>query len=299
MFRIRINAFVSLLILLLLPLLSSTAQEIGTLTSLEGTLRVIRGTTVWEGVEGVRLRQGDIIESSAPGFAQLEFGGTVVVLGDSGRLFLFSHPRSKMGDKAGAALLVLLSGWLKGETAANDAYRYASPLLAAATKGGTVVMHSTLQAAEIFIESGSASIAQVSPSGTWGHSVGGEAGQFFSRHDGKSQTNYPKPPRTFIDLVPRPFHDTLPPLLSRFAKPIGLKRDHEVSYPEIESWLSIGQRWREGFVERFQPRLKDVEFRKAVEAHLNNHPEWDSVLHPEKHSPTPGPGHDTDRPHGR
>jgi hypothetical protein len=291
----------SLLLLLLLPPPPSAAQDIGTLTFLEGALRVIRGTTVLQGAEGVRLRQGDIIESSAPGFAQLEFaGGTTVALGASARLFLFSYPRVKMGDKADTAQLVLLSGWLKGETTANGGeYRYASPLLAAATKDGTVVLHATAQAAEIFIESGSASIAEVSPNGNWGQSVGAKAGQFFSRRVGKNLTSYPRPTPTFVESVPRPFRDTLPSRLSRFGKPVELRRDHEVTYPEIQSWLNIGQTWRKGFVERFQPRLKNAEFRKALEAHLNNHPEWDSVLHPEKHSPTPAPAHDTDSPHGR
>jgi hypothetical protein len=293
-----------LLVLLLLPPPPVAAQEIGTLTFLEGALRVIRGTTVLQGAEGVRLHQGDIIESSDPGFAQLEFaGGTTVALGASTRLFLFSHPRGKkMGDKANTAQLVLLSGWLKGETAVNGgAYRYASPLLAAATQDGTVVLHATAQAAEIFIESGSASIAEVRPNGNRGQSVGAKAGQFFSRRAGKNLTDNPRPTSTFIESVPRPFRDTLPSRLSRFGKPVEPRHDHEVTYPEIQPWLNIGQTWRRGFVERFQPRLKDAEFRRALEAHVNNHPEWDPVLHPEKYlpPPRPTPAHNTDSPHGR
>jgi hypothetical protein len=292
-----------LLVLLLLPPPCVAAQEIGTLTFLEGGLRVIRGTTVLQGAEGVRLHQGDIIENSDPGFAQLEFaGGTTVALGAFARLFLFSHPGGKMGDKANTAQLVLLSGWLKGETAVNGGtYRYASPLLAAATKDGTVVLHATPQAAEIFIESGSASIAEVRSNGNWGQSVGAKAGQFFSRRAGKNLTNNPSPTSTFIESVPRPFRDTLPSRLSRFGKPVEPRRDHEVTYPEIQPWLTIGQTWRRGFVERFQPRLKDAEFRRALEAHLNNHPEWDPVLHPEKYLPprSPTPVDNTDSPHRR
>jgi hypothetical protein len=74
-----------------------------------------------------------------------------------------------------------------------------------------------------------------------------------------------------------------------------------VTYSEIQPWLSIGQTWRRGFVERFQPRLKDAGFRRALEDHLTNYPEWDPVLHPEKHlpPPPPTPAHETDSPHGR
>jgi hypothetical protein len=300
MFKIRINSSL-LLVFLLVPPPPLAAQEISTLTFLEGVLRVIRGTTVLQGAEGARLRQGDIIESSTPGFAQLEFaGGTTVALGASSRLFLFNYSRGNRGGKADTAQLVLLSGWLKGETAVSGgAYRYASPLLAAATNDGTVVMHATAQETEIFIESGSANIAEVSPNGNWGQSVRAKVGQFLSRSAGKNVTNSARPTSTFIESVPRPFRDTLPSRLSRFEKPVELRRDHEVTYSEIESWLNIGQTWRKGFVERFKPRLKNAEFRRAVEAHLNNHPEWDSVLHPEKRPPTPVPAHDTDSPDGR
>ena len=282
MFRIRKSFSLLLLVLLLLQAFRSAAQEIGTVTFLEGALRVIRGTMVFRGAEGVRLRQGDIMESSSAGFAQLEFaGGTTVALGSSARLFLFSHSRGKRGDETDTAQLVLLGGWLKGETAANRGlYRYASPLLAAATKDGTVVLHATAQGAEVFIESGSASIAEVSRDGNWGESVEAKAGEFFSRSAGRKLSKSARPTPVFIESMPRPFRDTLPSRLSRFDKPVELRRDHEVTYPEIQSWLNIGQNWRKGFVERFQPRLKNAEFRRAIEAHLNNHPEWDSVLHP-------------------
>ena len=72
------------------------------------------------------------------------------------------------------------------------------------------------------------------------------------------------------------------------------------TYSEIQSWLTIGQAWRKGFVERFQPRLKDAEFRKALEAHLKDHPEWNPVLHPENHPKTaPAAADDPDREHRR
>ena len=76
------NRVLSLLAVFLVLTLSATAQEIGTVTLVEGPLRMIRGATVLQGVEGVRLRLGDIIESSNTGFAQLEFtGGAIVALG--------------------------------------------------------------------------------------------------------------------------------------------------------------------------------------------------------------------------
>src|SRR5229473_7707162 len=87
--------------LVLTSLLSIPAavQDVGTVTFLEGSLRIIRGTSALQAAEGTRLRQGDIIESSDKGFAQLEFvGGTILALGPLSRMYVFRHG---MGGKSG------------------------------------------------------------------------------------------------------------------------------------------------------------------------------------------------------
>jgi len=291
------NAVLTLLLLCLLQPLAVAAQEIGTITLVEGSLRVIRGTTVLRGTEGLRLHRGDIIESSTPGFVQMELlGGAVVALGPATRVFFYGHA-AKTTD------LFVLGGWLKGETGSKaGTYRYASPLLAVTTRDGTVVLHALSNGTDIFVESGSAGISKVSPEGNMGIADAARAGQFFSRHAGQGINPSPRPSTAFVESMPRPFRDTLPTRLSRFSgKPPEPRRDHEVTYSEIQPWLTIGQAWRKGFVERFQPRLKDAEFRKALEAHLKDHPEWDPVLHPENHHPKTAPAAtDTpDREHRR
>lgn len=288
------NAVLTLLLLSLVQPLAVAAQEIGTLTLVEGPLHVIRGTTVLQGAEGVKLHQGDIIESSNPGFAQLELrGGVVVALGPSTRVFFVSHAAKNTE-------MFVLDGWLKAEPNAGT-YRCASPFLAATTTDGTVVLHVLGEGADIFVESGSAGISKVSPEGNVGISGAARSGQFFSRHAGQGTNISPRPSSAFVESMPRPFRDTLPTRLSRFSgKPPEPRRDHEVTYSEIQSWLTIGQAWRKGFVERFQPRLKDAEFRKALEGHLKDHPEWDPVLHPENHPKTaPAAADDPDREHRR
>jgi len=271
-------------LLLLSVSLSAAAQEVGTVTFLEGTLRIIRGTTVLRGAEGVRLHRGDIVESSTPGFVQVELpGGAVVALGPSTRALFLAHA-------AKPAQLAVLSGWVKGEFGPNaGTYQFASPLLGATTHDCAIVLHSTSDAASIFVESGSAPIGSVSPEGYLAHPVAAKAGQFFSRRAGRPVASAPRPDSAFLDAVPRPFRDTLPPRSARFSKVAEPRPDHEVAYSEIQPWLTGPQAWRRGFVERFQPRLKDGEFRRAVEAHLNDHPEWDPILHPEKSSPKTGP----------
>jgi len=289
------NAVLSLLLFLWQPL-SVGAQEIGTLTLVEGPLRMIRGSTMLRAGEGVRLHQGDILESANPGFAQLELaGGVIVALGPSTRLFLFRHPAGRAGgkitDNTAAAELVLLSGWLKGEPGPKaGVYRYATPLLAATTRDGTIVLHATVTAAEIFVESGSASIGQESPQGNLGPPISAKAGQFFARAAGKGVTTNPRPSSSFLEGMPSSFRDTLPSRMARFSgRPAEPQREHEVIYSEVQSWLIIGQNWRKGFVERFQPRLTDPGFRKELEAHLDAYPEWDRILHPEKYEPKTSP----------
>jgi hypothetical protein len=273
----------SLLVVFLLLALPAAAQELGTLTLVEGPLRLIRGTTVLQGGEGVRLHQGDILESSAAGFAQVEFrGGTIVALGPATRVLLFSHTAGR-DAQGNAEQLVLLSGWLKSQTgSSSQAYRYDSPLLAATSQGGSLVLHCTAEATEIFVESGSARIGAVSTDGKWRNLQIAKAGQFYSRFAGKDVVVNPRPSSPFVEAMPRPFRDTFPSLMPRFAnKQPQPKRDHEVTYAEIQPWLTARQAWRSGFIRRFQPRLQDPAFRKALEAHLKDHPEWVPVVHPE------------------
>jgi hypothetical protein len=288
MLSFPINIALSLLLLCLSQPLAAVAQEIATLTLMEGSLQVIRGTTVLRGAEGVRLRVGDIIESSNSGFAQFELaGGAVIALGGSTRLFLLRHTGGDAAGKVARRIVTteifLLSGWLKSETGSNaGTWRYATPVLAAMTSDGTLVLHVTRDGTEIFVESGSAGISEVAPEGTLGHQAAAKSGQFFARRAGKMIAIQARPTSNFIDSMPHPFRDTLPPHLAHLAgKATEAKRDHEVSYSEIQPWLTMPRAWRKGLVQRFQSRLKDSEFRKALEAHLQEHPEWVPILHPE------------------
>jgi hypothetical protein len=230
----------------------------------EGPLRLIRGATVLHGAAGVRLRQGDIIESSENGFAQLEFtGGTIVAIGASTRLFLLRHVPARLGistaGKSAIAELVVLRGWLKGETSSSSGpYCYATPMLTATTSG-TIVLHAAADEAEVFVETGSADVSETSHDGERSHADSASAGQFLSRRTGKGITVDSRPDPAFLESIPRPFRDTLPSRISILrGKAIPAKPDHEVSYAEVQPWLTMQKAWRMGFVERFQSRRKII-----------------------------------------
>ena len=295
---------IALVLSSLLPI-PAAVQDLGSVTFIEGSLRIIRGTTVLQAAEGARLRQGDIIESSDKGFAQLEFtGGAIVALGPSSRMYVFRHGGGgKAGSDATSAELVLLSGWMKGQAGAHaGSYRYESPMLAATTTNGTVVLHRNESGCEIFVEAGSAAIAEVSPNGNVGMPAAGNTGQFFKRHQAKGVVDASRPSSTFIESMPPSFRDTLPSRLAHFSgKPVEPKVQHPVSYIEIQAWLTMPLAWRRGFVDRFEPRLKDPEFRKQLEGHAVEHPEWEPALRPESHpqqSPQPAASN-SESPHSR
>jgi len=279
---LQMNPVRTVLFLLLFMPLSTAGQGIGTLTLLEGSASVIRGANVGPAVEGMRLRQGDIIENSEPGFVQLEFlDGSIVALGPASRLYISQI--GTRGGKASGATLILLSGWLKAESGSVARMsRYDSPLLGASTGNGTLLFHATGNACDIFIESGSAMVAEVSREGIWHQQQSGKAGQFISRRAGKSLVFLARPSSEFVDSMPHPFKDTLPP---HPLKPREGKAGRPVSYGDVQIWLTMPLAWRGSFVTRFQSRLNDPEFRKQVEAHLAELPEWDPILHPKKYQP--------------
>jgi hypothetical protein len=269
---------------LLLFLFSSAfllSQAIGTITMAESEWRVIRGATVYVGMPGTKVNRGDMLETGARGVTQIEFGPTVIALGPSSRLLLFSYSASGAGSQAE---FVLLSGWLKSELdAKSGSFQFDTPLLAGVIKQGNMVVHAGADSSEIFVESGSANIGQVTAGGSASQLRPAKAGDFFSRQAGKNLTTASRPASAFVESMPMPFRDTLPahPLKTKSPE---LSHGKEIEYAQLRPWLLMPARWRKELVPRFQSRLSDPKFRDELAAHVQEYPEWDPVLHPEKYS---------------
>ena len=283
LFRLSIMSatLVSIALLLLLPA-SVLAQRVGTLTVVEGDLRVIRNTAVLRVSQGARIDWGDILETGGRGFAQVECDtGAIVALGSASQLFFFSQ--SGYSGATGGEL-VLRSGWLKVETTSKvGPYLYDTPLLAGKTKDGTLVLQAGAELSEIFVESGSAGIVELTGGGSGNEFRPAKAGQFFSRNRGKNVAVSPRPAAAFMDAMPTPFRDTLPSGLSHIkGKPPEPRREREVSYADLRPWLLMPARWRRDFVTRFESRLNDPDFRRELESHIRDHPDWEAALHPDK-----------------
>jgi len=265
------------LVLLLFSSAPLVSQAIGTVTMAESELHVIRGASVFVGMQGARVNRGDMLETGSRGTTQMEFGPTVIALGPSSRLLLFSY-------SASGAEFVLLSGWLKGEVdPKSGSCQFDTPLLAGAIKQGNLVVHAGADSSEIFVESGSASVGQVTSAGSASQLRPAKAGDFFVRQAGKNLTTAARPAAAFVESMPTPFRDTLPSHPVKGKAP-ELSHGREIEYAQLRPWLLMPARWRRELVPRFQSRLSDPRFREELEAHVQEYPEWDPVLHPEKYS---------------
>ena len=267
-----------LLIALLLPL-QVFADAAGKITFTEGKVRVIRDASLLSGVQGLAVEASDIVETSKPGFALVEFpDGTVVALGDATRVML--------ARAAGGSSLLLLEGWLKVQSHLADgaaAYTVSSPVQSASVKSASLIVHGAAGSGEVFVESGSATVGVTDRQGRPAGMAPTRSGQYVTRAADKPAVSQPRPSEAFLGSMPTAFRDALPARLERFkdrnveAKPTG-----PVSYGDVDDWLGASASWRSGFVKRFEPRLSDPSFHQQLEAHLKSHPEWDRILHPPK-----------------
>jgi len=264
-------------------------HAIGSVTLLEGPLKLIRGVSAYRGLEGMNLQHGDILETSADAFAQFEFPSAIVALGPQSRLYILSSGGSSTGHPVSLDL-ILLSGWLKFESSNSKAlYRVRAPLLAATTSGGTVLIRSAASTCEIYVESaGATSLSEISANGDASSSTQAKSSQFFSRQTSEAVSVLAAPSAAFLQAMPRQFRDTLPPRQDlHLDKSVEAKSEHPVSFDEVEPWLKLPFSWRKGLAQRFSPRLSDTNFRKQIESHLREFPEWDPILHPNKTSESP------------
>jgi hypothetical protein len=188
------------------------------------------------------------------------------------------------------AEVAVLSGWFKFAQKASTppmTYRFAAPYASITTQGATAVVHAANPSAEVFVESGSIKLVDTEAKGAPGTQVVVKAGEFARLQPGQPAGISPRPHPDFVSAMPRGFRDPLPAIADKYKdQVIEPKREHDVSYAEVEDWLKAGFPVRKGFVKRFQSRAQDAEFRSALIRNLREHPEWDRTLFPQKYETT-------------
>src|SRR5216683_2336009 len=263
---------------------STFAQTAGTLTLVEGSVELIRGTTLYAAAQGVRLGDGDILSIDPKGQAQIEFqDGAILNLSQGARAMLTNIASGASGQSE----IAVLSGWAKftqKKSSKSAQYRYLTPRAEITAGEATAVLNAGDGSTEIYVESGAVRFSEIGRKGVQRIARDAKGGEFIVRRGEQPATLGSRPSSEFIKNMPRQFRDDLPVLLDRFknrrSEP---KREHEVTYAEVEAWLKASPSIKRNFVKRFEIRSKDSEFRRKLIENLREHPEWNKVLFPEKY----------------
>lgn len=262
--------------LLACPVVAAAADPVAIVTLLEGPAELVRGVTRYALAEGVRLQSGDIIEVKDKGLAQIEYtdGGTLS-MGAGTRMLAISMPRGK----SAAGDYYVMQGTMKIVGVNKSArLRFSTPIFKLQPAKGVSVMIVRGNEGSVFIESGSAQLAAAPDT------LNLKGGEFFTRKAGQKGAVTPRPSRAFIGAMPKAFLDPLPSRIARYKdRPVQPRRVDDVSYAEVEAWLKAPPEIRRLLFARFQPRASDPAFRSGLIANLKFHPEWDTILHPEKY----------------
>jgi len=256
-------------------------QTVGVLTVAEGGAVLVRGATTYTAAPGVALHTGDMLASDPKGQIQIEFeDGAILNLARGARALL-------LGPQGGDPGVALQSGWVKfarTKAAKGKPYRYVMPLARLSTAGATGTLRVGADSSEIFIESGTARVDELSRAGSSGAGRDLKGGEFAVRTAAQALAVSPRPAADFVKAMPGYFRDDLPVFLPRVrSKATEPVREHDATYAEVEPWLKASAPIRRPLVERFRQRAKDPQFRTRLVENLAAHPEWDPVLFPEKH----------------
>jgi hypothetical protein len=275
------------------PCLALAADNLGAITILEGQALIYRGGGRLHGNEGVRLGAGDIVETAASTFAQLELSDrSVAQLGPATRVMLNTGAPRKKAEP----WLHVMDGWVKlssvkREAAAGPGFEMRGAWFEIATANpGIVVLHSSAAELSLFAELGEARLTERQSSASNATTVNLKAGNFYQRKPPARSTVTGATPTAFVSEMPRAFRDSLPPRLDRFAeRQVQAKDAPAFGYADVAPWLQAEPAIRRPLMQRWRGKAREPAFRSALIANLSAHPEWDPILFPEKYKPKDPP----------
>jgi hypothetical protein len=277
---------------LLAPCLAMAADVVGTITILEGQALIYRGSGRLHAAEGVRVAPGDIVETAASTFAQVELADQAVAqFGPATRVMIIAGvPRQNTGRS-----LYLMKGWVKllstkRDAGAEPAFELRSAHFEIPPAPGVIVLRAASDTVELFVENGSMRIAERQPKASAATTVSVKGGDFYQRKPPARGTVASVASPAFVADMPRPFRDSLPPRLERFRERQVAARDAPAfAYADVEDWLQAEPAVRRPLMQRWRSKAQDPAFRAALVSHLSAHPEWDPILFPEKYKPKDPP----------
>jgi hypothetical protein len=270
-----------------LPALCAAAPALGVFTIVEGEAVVIRDTLRFPVVEGLQFQADDIVHTADNAqFVRMELAqGGVIDVGPGSRLTL--NPRfTPAGDRP--TQTYLLQGWVKLTATAAQKIGLSSPRMDVTELAGVGVARVAEDLSFLFVESGSAKLAERGGAQPRAHQVGG--GQAYERRGSEAGAVLPRPAADVVKAMPRAYADTLPLRAKRFQDaPVAPGSAVEIGYEDVAAWINAERALRPSFVQRWSAKARDPRFRSGLVAELRSHPEWDRVLFPEKYLPKPKP----------
>jgi hypothetical protein len=268
-------------VLALLSGSACAAPELGLVTLVDGGARFLRGVTWYKLTPGIRVEEGDILDAPERAQLQVEFtSGTAVNLTGPGQLY--ATP-----TKGSAVTFVLPDGWIKIAAKSPGVTMRMEPIDIVVSEGVAVV-HAKDEAVELFVEEGRVRLVELTSQNTEKSGREARRGTYWSKSGSDAFTTVPRAPPSFVAAMPRHYYDPLPALKSRIRTKPPLVAERDINYAEAQPWLAGPD--RRTFERRFTSRLRDPEFRRAVEPHITRYPRWDRMLHPEKYEPRPAAG---------
>jgi ferric-dicitrate binding protein FerR (iron transport regulator) len=144
----------------LLASLPCFGADVGTLTLIDGKVRMLRGTAWYNVVEGVRIREGDVVDAPEKSQFQVELtdGGALSLIGPGALYVVAATP----GDAKSRPLdeFWVSRGWLKFDTKApGSRLRIRSGSGTVTVGEGAAVVRIGGDTFEVFVESGAARVA--------------------------------------------------------------------------------------------------------------------------------------------
>jgi hypothetical protein len=234
----------SLLLLTMACWPASPAQAASPPTAIsfaEQPVRLFRERAFYIAGRGVRLQDGDVIESGAAGI-QLASGSTTIALG----------PASRVAFRLGARAfeLILLDGWLKIQ-AVEPALASAGGLQLNAA-GSSVIVHASAEKTELFVETGAPTVDEIQ-GGKVLRRTALVREQYAVRAEKQALKSLPRPPKDFLAGMPPVFADVLVPVAIKGPPPVP-KLERQASYADVAPWFATDPALRQLIQRRYAPR---------------------------------------------
>jgi len=274
---------------MLTPWCAWAADPNGAITILEGDAFIYRGAARLYANEGVRLESGDIVETAAAGFMQVELTDlSVVQLGPATRAMVNTSAARQKPER----WLFVMNGWCKvtgSKSAAADGsgLELRTRLFTMPANAGVVVFSGTPTETTLFVERGEVKLAE-DQAGGGPIGVSLKSGDYYRRKAGARGTVNTGSTEAFVAGMPRVFRDSLPLRLDRYRnQAVQPKEAPDFAYADVEPWLNAEPWLRRPLVQRWRVKARNPAFRAALVAGLASHPEWDPILFPEKYKKKP------------